>query len=71
MNISELILERIETDRAFRRELAIKIDLSERQVQNLVENHRLGKSVRLRDCFAIDFFKSKGYNKKEIFSTSN
>ncbi|ASK29682.1 hypothetical protein CEY12_05995 [Chryseobacterium sp. T16E-39] len=68
MNISELILYRIETDKVFRRELAVKIDLSERQVQNLVENHRQGKSVRLRDSFAVDFYKSKGYNKKQIFS---
>lgn len=68
MNISELILEKIENDKAFRRELAVRIDLSERQVQNLVDNHRQGKSVRLRDALAVDFYKSKGFSKKEIYS---
>jgi hypothetical protein len=71
MNISELILQKIESDKIFRLELACKIDLSERQVQNLVESHRKGRSVRLRDALAVDFFKSKGFSKSEIFSTKN
>ncbi|WP_288435286.1 hypothetical protein [uncultured Chryseobacterium sp.] len=68
MNISELILQKIETDKVFRLELASKIDLSERQIQNLVDNHRKGKSVRLRDALAVDYYKSRGFSKKEIYT---
>lgn len=68
MNISELILQKIENDKVFRLELASKIDLSERQIQNLVENHRRGVSVRLRDALAVDYYKSKGFTKKQIYS---
>lgn len=68
MNISDTILGRIESDRKFRLELANRIDLSERQIQNLVDNHRKGKSVRLRDALAVDYYKAKGYSKKEIYT---
>lgn len=67
MNISELILQKIESDKVFRLELASKIDLSERQIQNLVQSHRQGKSVRLRDALAVEYYKSKGFSKSEIY----
>ncbi len=67
MNISALILDKINTDRNFRLELAMAINLSERQIQNLVVSHKKGKSVRLRDAFAVEFFRSKGFTDAQIF----
>lgn len=67
MNIATLILDKIQSDRNFRLGLAMAINLSERQIMNLVASHRKGKSVRLRDSFAVKFFKDNGYTDEEIF----
>ena len=67
MNISKKILEKIKTDLSFRLGLANAMNLSERQVQNLVKTTERGVSVRLRDHFAVEYYKQNGFQEDEIF----
>ena len=67
MNISKKILDKIKTDLSFRLGLANAMTLSERQIQNLVKSTERGVSVRLRDHFAVEFYKKNGFTEEQIF----
>lgn len=67
MKVSKKILEKIKTDLSFRLGLANAMNLSERQVQNLVKTTERGVSVRLRDHFAVQYYLENGFNESEIF----
>lgn len=69
MNISSEILEKIKSDLTFRLGLANVLKLSERQIQNLVKSTEEGKSVRLRDHLAIQYFLNSGFQQSQIFET--
>ncbi|OPB98963.1 hypothetical protein BAS10_04665 [Elizabethkingia meningoseptica] len=71
MNVSKKILDKIKTDLSFRLGLAEAMNLSERQIQNLVKTTERGVSVRLRDHFAVEYYISKGFSKEEIFDAEN
>lgn len=67
MKVSKKILEKIKTDLSFRLGLANAMNLSERQVQNLVKTTERGVSVRLRDHFAVQYYLENGFSESEIF----
>lgn len=71
MNVSNIILEKIKNDLTFRLGLANALSLSERQIQNLVKSTEKGKSVRLRDHLAIQFYLQNGYTNDQIFTLDN
>ncbi|MGL5235230.1 MAG: hypothetical protein ACRC8Z_10845 [Empedobacter falsenii] len=70
MNISKKILDKIKSDLSFRLGLANAMNLSERQIQNLVKTTERGVSVRLRDHFAVEYYLENGFTSADIFENN-
>ena len=63
MKVSNIILEKIKDDLTFRLQLALALNISERQVQNLGKKN----SENLTKYTAVEFYKSQGLSEDEIF----
>ncbi len=64
MNVSDLIIDKIVTDKSFRLQTALALGVTERNVQILASKN----SDNLTKYAAIKFFKSTGLKEKEIFA---
>jgi len=63
MKVSQLIIEKLLTDKNFRLNTALALDVTERNVQNLAERN----SDNLTKAAAVKYYKSTGLKEKEIF----
>lgn len=63
MKVHNIILEKIKNDLTFRLQLALALNISERQVQNLGKKN----SENLTKYKAVEFYKSQGLTEDEIF----
>lgn len=65
MKVSQLILNKIKTDRVFRQHTALALGVTERNVEQLAERN----SDNLTKFNAVKYYKSTGLKEKEIFET--
>lgn len=63
MRVSQLILDKIKTDRVFRQYTALALGVTERNVELLAERN----SDNLTKIAAVKYYKSTGLKEKEIF----
>ncbi len=67
MRVSQLILEKLTNDKTFRLNTALALNVTERNIQLLVER----KSDNLTKYAAVKFYKSTGLKEAEIFEIEN
>lgn len=71
--IKQSIIKKLNEDASFRMKLAIELQITERGVYNIVKryiNNATANST-LTKLAAIEFFRSEGFDDKEIFFTKS
>ena len=65
MKLSQIIIEKLTTDKNFRLNTAIALDVTERNIQILADKN--SNNSNLTKIAAIKYFKSTGFKESEIF----
>lgn len=65
MKISKKIIDRLKTDKKFRLETGLALNVGETAIREMAKNNAINGS--LTKTAAVNYFKSKGFTDSEIF----